>query len=125
MSESNQTAFEKIKKELDLLKVSFTTLPSVKSENSNQVPQNSSILTRIQAVQTFQASRILTREANYKTWVRSIPNTLGNNVYQYIFTNRAPNSLLILVLSAWKDFAIRTINVTIDPIKVTFTFGDS
>lgn len=61
---------------------------------------------------------VLTGEANYKTWVRSIRITLGSDVFNYITTGNTPSSFFESDSSGWEDYTIKTINAAIDPVKI-------
>lgn len=118
MVDPNETLIQKMQKELDTLKETITSMSSIKSEPLFASQNISSIQSKIPAIQTFHVSGILTGESNYKIWVRSIRNTLGYDLYQYITTGKPTNFLIESDLASWEEYSIKVINAAIDPVKI-------
>lgn len=118
MSQENNSEIQELRLELESFRASMSSNITTKPEPFSESSDTSMVHTRIPTIQTFQASGILTWESNHKTWVRSIRNTDGSDVFTYISTGNAPPTLLQTDLPLWDDYSIKIINAAIDPIKI-------
>lgn len=97
---------EQMQKEPKSFKATITLMSSIKQEPHVYLQNTSSTLSWIQEFQNFIAIVIPTGEANYKTRVRSIRNTLGQDLIQYISTSIFPKSFNESYLASLEDYTI-------------------